>query len=163
MQTHHNVVNMPPWDRDILMLKTLHALNKVYKSPYQSKMKYTVMEETPIVSRQQIAELVDKLNTNGVPDTVAYVSEKEVKQVSADLAKLGYDERGYTSLFQGSVEPISFVVMNLRWEQAVSIIMIHWNGGDGLPLPASLLSQRVTGRDGQYFLNYFFFAISSNA
>jgi len=46
---------------------------------------------------------------------VAYVSEKEVLQVSADLAELGYDEQQYTPLFQGPpTEPISFVVMNLR-------------------------------------------------
>ena len=36
-----------------------------------------------VSQRQQIYELADTLNTNGVPDTVAYVSEKEVKQVSS--------------------------------------------------------------------------------
>ena len=72
------------------------------------------MEGTPNGQRQKITELANTLNANGVPDTVAYVSEKEVKQVSADLAKLGYEEQGYTTLFQGPVEPISFVVMNLR-------------------------------------------------
>ena len=78
-------------------------------------MKYPATEETPSSQRQQIKELADKLSTNGVPDTVAYVSEKEVLQVSADLAELGYDEQQYTSLFQGPpTEPISFVVMNLR-------------------------------------------------
>ena len=115
VQTHHNASNMPSWDRDILMLKTLHILNKAYKNQYKTKMKYPAMEETPSSQRQQIKELADKLSVNGVPDTVAYVSEKEVLQVSADLAELGYDEQQYTSLFQGPpTEPISFVVMNLR-------------------------------------------------
>ena len=114
VQTHHNVPDMAPWDRDILMLKTLHILNKTYKSPYQSQMKYPAIEGTPDRQRQKITELADTLNTDGVPDTVAYVSEKEVKQVSTDLAELGYEEWGYTALFQGPVEPISFVVMNLR-------------------------------------------------
>ena len=115
VQTHHNASNMPSWDRDVLMLKTLHTLNKAYKSQYQTKMKYPATEETPSSQRQQIKELADKLSTDGVPDTVAYVSEKEVLQVSADLAELGYDEQQYTSLFQGPpTEPISFVVMNLR-------------------------------------------------
>jgi hypothetical protein len=45
---------------------------------------------------------------------VAYISEKEVMQVSADLAKLGYREWEYSPLFQAPTEPISFVVMNLR-------------------------------------------------
>ena len=114
VQTHHNAPDMPPWDRDILMLKTLHILNKTYKNPYQSHMKYPAMEGTPNGQRQQITKLADTLSINGVPDTVAYVSEKEVKQVAADLDQLGYNERGYTSLFQGPVDPISFVVINLR-------------------------------------------------
>ena len=105
---------MDPWDRDILMLKTLGALNKVYKSDYHYKMKYSSMEGTPNRQRQKIKELTDKLSANGVPDTVAYISEKEVMRASVDLAKLGYREQEYSSLFQKPTEPISFVVMNLR-------------------------------------------------
>ena len=114
VRTHHNAPNMAPWDRDILMLKTLHILNKAYKSPYQSKMKYPAMDGTPDSQRQKITELADRLSIYGVPDTVAYVSEKEVKQVAVNLADLGYDEADYVALFQGPIEPISFVVINLR-------------------------------------------------
>jgi len=114
VQTHNDAPDMPPWDRDILMLKTLHALNKVYQSPYASKMEYPAMPGTPNAQHQQINELANSLSANGVPDTVAYVSEKEVGQVSADLAELGYVEQNYTPLFQGPVEPVSFVVMNFR-------------------------------------------------
>ena len=104
---------MSSWDRDILMLETLNALNKVYKSDYQFRMKYTSMEGTPSSQQQQIKELVDQLNIDGVPDTVAYVTEKEVRQVSSDLALLGYHDQRYIPLFQGTTEPISFVIMNL--------------------------------------------------
>jgi len=113
VQTHRDAPNMPSWDRDILMLKTLNTLNKAYKSHYESKMKYTVMEGAPSHQQKQINDLVDKLSINGVPDTVAYVTENEIIQVSADLASLGYDEQLYAPLFQGSNEPISFVIMNL--------------------------------------------------
>ena len=113
VQTHRDAPNMPSWDRDILMLKTLNTLNKAYKSHYESKMKYKAMEGAPSHQQKQINELVGKLSINGVPDTVAYVTENEVMQVSADLARLGYDEQLYAPLFQGSTEPISFVVMNL--------------------------------------------------
>ena len=114
LQSHHKVQTMDFWDRDILMLKTLNALNKVYKSNYHYRMKYSSMDGTPSNQRQQIKELTDKLSANGVPDTVAYISEKEVMQVSVDLSKLGYREQEYSSLFQKPTEPISFVVMNLR-------------------------------------------------
>ena len=76
-------------------------------------MKYTAMEGAPSSQQKQIKELAGKLSTNGVPDTVAYVTEKEVMKVSADLAELGYDEQLYAPLFQGSTEAISFVIMNL--------------------------------------------------
>ena len=113
VQTHRDALNMPSWDRDILMLKTLNTLNKVYKNHYQSKMKYAAMEGTPSSQQKQIKELADKLSINGVPDTVAYVTEKEVMQVSSDLAVLGYNEQQYAPLFKGPIEPISFVVMNV--------------------------------------------------
>jgi hypothetical protein len=113
VQSHREAPNMPSWDRDILMLKTLNALNKVYKNHYQSKMKYAAMEETPSSQQKQIKELAGKLSINGVPDTVAYVTEKEVMQVSSELAELGYDEQLYAPLFKGPIEPISFVIMNL--------------------------------------------------
>ena len=113
VQTHSDAPNMSSWDRDILMLKTLNILNKAYKNHYQSEMKYTAMEGAPSSQQKQIKELAGKLSTNGVPDTVAYVTEKEVMKVSADLAELGYDEQLYAPLFQGSTEAISFVIMNL--------------------------------------------------
>ena len=72
------------------------------------------MDGTPSNQRQQIKALTDKLSANGVPDAVAYISEKEVTQVSGDLAKLGYREQEYSPLFQAPTEPISFVVINLR-------------------------------------------------
>ena len=113
IQTHRDAPNMSSWDRDILMLETLNALNKVYKSHYQSRMEYTSIGGTPSSQQQQIKELVDQLNIDGVPDTVAYVTEKEVRQVSSDLALLGYHDQRYIPLFQGPTEPISFVIMNL--------------------------------------------------
>ena len=114
VQTHPKAIRMTPWDRDILMLKTLHILNKTYKSPYQAKMTYPEIEGTPNGERQIIYELANTLSISGVPDTVAYISSKEVQQVSSDLAKLGYDERVYATLFQGPTDPVSFVIINLR-------------------------------------------------
>jgi hypothetical protein len=113
VQTHSDAPNMSSWDRDILMLKTLNTLNKAYKNHYPSEMKYPAMEGAPSSQQKQIKELAGKLSTHGVPDTVAYVTEKEVMKVSADLAELGYDEQLYAPLFQGSTEAISFVIMKL--------------------------------------------------
>ena len=96
---------------DIIQLKPKTFRN--YKNHYQSKMKYAAMEGAPSSQQKQIKELAGKLSINGVPDTVAYVTEKEVMDVSSDLAVLGYDEQQYAPLFKGPIEPISFVIMNL--------------------------------------------------
>ncbi|MCH8158066.1 MAG: hypothetical protein IID18_10025, partial [Nitrospinae bacterium] len=114
VQTHHDAANMAPWDRDILMLQTLHTLNKAYKSPYRHKMEYPPMEGTPKHQHQQMEKLVRNLSVHGVPDTVAYVTESEVRQVADQLAALGYAAPDYAPLFQGPSEPISFVIMNFR-------------------------------------------------
>ena len=54
VQNHPQVASMAPWDRDILMLSTLTALNTVYRSPYSGKLNYPAMEGTPKKQRKLI-------------------------------------------------------------------------------------------------------------
>jgi hypothetical protein len=109
MQHHPRVAEMPPWDRDILMLSTLHALNTVYRSPYQGKLTYPAMEGTPKKQRKQIAQLAKNLSGRGVPDTVAYVTREEVLAALKPLRKLGYREKDIESAFNSPPPPVSFV------------------------------------------------------
>jgi len=114
VQTHPGISGMEPWDADILMLQTLHALNAHYKSPYKDKMDYPPMPGTPKKQRKQIAELAKNLSATGVPDTVAYVTESEVAAAAGRLKKLGYDERNLKHIFEPSPQPITFCHMTLR-------------------------------------------------
>ncbi len=109
VQNHPQAVNMAPWDRDILMLGTLNALNTVYRSPYSGKLSYPALEETPKKQRKQIAQLAKNLSSRGVPDTVAYVTLEEVLSALKPLRKLGYREKDIRSVFQSSPLPVSFV------------------------------------------------------
>ena len=109
MQNHPQVASMAPWDRDILMLGTLHALNTVYRSPYSGKLNYPAMEGTPKKQRKQIAKLAENLSGRGVPDTVAYVTREEVLAALKPLRKLGYREKDIQSAFQSPPPPVSFV------------------------------------------------------
>ena len=109
MQQHPRVAEMPPWDRDILMLSTLHALNTVYRSPYSGKLDYPAMEGTPKKQRKQIAQLSKNLSSRGVPDTVAYVTREEVLASLKPLRKLGYREKDIEAAFQSPPPPVSFV------------------------------------------------------
>ena len=109
VQNHPQVVNMAPWDRDVLMLGTLHALNTIYRSPYTGKLNYPAMEGTPKKQRKQIAQLVKNLSGRGVPDTVAYVTRDEVLAAVKPLRKLGYREKDIMAAFQSPPPPVSFV------------------------------------------------------
>lgn len=114
VQTHPRVAEMEPWDRDTLMLGTLHALNGVYKSPYKRKLNYPIMGGTPKKLRKQIAQMVETLNPAGVPDTVAYVTESEVFSVIKQLKRLGYAEKMLKRAFQDPRQAISFIYMNFK-------------------------------------------------
>ena len=114
IQTHPQIVEMEPWDRDTLMLSTLHALNGTYKSPYKRKMSYPIMEGTPKKQRKQIAQLAETLSPAGVPDTVAYVTEGEVFSVIKQLKGLGYVENELREAFLCPDQAIAFAYMNFR-------------------------------------------------
>ncbi len=114
VQSHPNITRLDPWDVDILMLQTLHALNTTYKSPYIQKMKYPPMPGTPKKPRKQINQLTEKLSPRGVPDTVAYVTKEEVFSSLKPLRKLGYREKDLAQAFLLPTSPIQFGYMNLR-------------------------------------------------
>ncbi|MFQ5449852.1 MAG: class I SAM-dependent methyltransferase [Nitrospinaceae bacterium] len=114
LQSHPQIPQMAPWDRDLLMVQTLHALNRAYRSPYKNKMEYPLLPGTPKKQRKQIAQLVKKLSPYGVPDTVAYVTDGEVFSVIGTLKRLGYSERGLHQVFDGPPDAITFVTLNFR-------------------------------------------------
>ncbi len=114
VQNHPEISHMRPWDIDLLMLNTLHALNAAYQSPYKQKMEYPAMPGTPKKYRKLIQQRVQSLSHAGVPDTVAYVTEKEVHSVAKQLGELGYRDTDLQNGFLNIDQPISFVRMNFQ-------------------------------------------------
>ena len=114
VQNHPQVANMPGWDRDILMLRTLQALNAVYHSPYPGKLEYPPMPGTPKKQRKQILQLAKNLSARGVPDTVAYVTKEEVFAALKPLRKLGYREKDIESAFHSTPLPVSFIHIQFK-------------------------------------------------
>ncbi|MGP0628281.1 hypothetical protein ACTRW9_01080 [Nitrospina sp. 32_T5] len=114
VQNHPKVAEMAPWDVDVLMLETLQALNTHYRSPHTSKMDYPTLPGTPKKQRKLIAQLVKNLSARGVPDTVAYVTESEVRAVEKPLRKLGYREKDIQRSFSLNDAPIQFCRLTLR-------------------------------------------------
>ena len=114
VQNHPQVAQMPGWDRDILMLRTLQALNSVYHSPYSGKLEYPSMPGTPKKQRKLISQLAKSLSARGVPDTVAYVTKEEVFTALKPLRKLGYREKDLSASFQSPPPPVSFIHIKFK-------------------------------------------------
>ena len=114
VQNHPQVAQMTGWDRDILMLRTLKALNSVYYSPYSGKLEYPPMPGTPKKQRKLILQLAKSLSAHGVPDTVAYVTQEEVFTALKPLRKLGYREKDLSASFQSPPPPVSFIHIQFK-------------------------------------------------
>ena len=84
-----NVISL--MDRDRVILKTFRTLAETYQSPYERKIDFPLSPETPPQERDAMREMLRALKPNGVPDTVAYLTEEEVFDVIGELERLGYD------------------------------------------------------------------------
>ena len=72
------------------------------------------MPGTPKKFRKLIQRKVESLSPSGVPDTVAYITENEVRGATKGLKKLGYREKDLRSSFTDIDQPISFARMNFQ-------------------------------------------------
>jgi len=79
------------WEQDRLILKTIEALNRFYRSPYARRLDFPLQPDTPADHRKELQDLVESLDARGIPDTVAYLSEDEVMGALPELETLGYD------------------------------------------------------------------------
>ncbi|MEK6577343.1 MAG: hypothetical protein AABZ05_07060, partial [Nitrospirota bacterium] len=92
VETHADFNTIQSWERDLLFLKTMHMLNKKYNSPYKRSIEIIPQEEAPEEARDAIRKLAASLKPDGVPDTVAYISEGEVFSLLNEFVELGYRE-----------------------------------------------------------------------
>jgi len=79
------------WEQDRLVLKTIKALNETYESPYRSRFEFPLSEKMPPDERETSSAILRSLKDNGIPDTVAYVTEEELTRAMTDLEAIGYD------------------------------------------------------------------------
>ncbi|CAI2719102.1 hypothetical protein [Nitrospina watsonii] len=114
VQNHPRVAEMAPWDVDVLMLETLQALNNRYRSPYPNRLDYPTLPGTPKKQRKLMQQLIQNMNARGVPDTVAYITESEVRAADKTLRKLGYREKDIQRSFHPANAAIQFCRLTLR-------------------------------------------------
>jgi hypothetical protein len=91
LETYPSPRMLKPWEQDRLTLKTLKALDGVYRSPYSRTIDYPIRPDTPEPERAELEALMKALPSTGVPDTIAYLSEEEILGAVTDLEALGFE------------------------------------------------------------------------
>jgi len=103
-----------PWQLDAFILRTLEAVNQTYRSPYQRRIEFPVMESTPAKERAELKALLQALPDHGVPDTIAYLTEAEIREAMPALEKLGYDAEGIKAMLQFPPQPVDYMHFSFR-------------------------------------------------
>lgn len=100
---------MTPWEQDRLMLKTFRALNETYRSPYERQVYFPIPLEMPPEEREFLQALVRSLAPTGIPDTVAYITEEELRLASKDLEDIGYDSQSFMIALTAPPSPVDYL------------------------------------------------------
>ena len=97
-----------PWELDRLTLQTIRTLNEIYESPYQRKIEFPLRNEMPQEERESAQGILLSLKANGIPDTIAYVSEEELSQAQVDLENLGYEREAWLMALGAPPSPVEY-------------------------------------------------------
>ncbi|MDX1412169.1 MAG: SAM-dependent methyltransferase, partial [Nitrospirales bacterium] len=106
-----------PWEMDALILKTIHAFNKTYQSPYQRTIEFPIHEQTPSREREELEALMASFSGRGVPDTIAYLTEDEIWKAMPDLEALGYEAEGIKHMLQAPHQSVDYMHCLFRPER----------------------------------------------
>ncbi|HSA86225.1 MAG TPA: class I SAM-dependent methyltransferase [Nitrospira sp.] len=78
-------------EQDRLVLKTIRALGDTFESPYRRRLEFPLSTAIPPEEREALGAIIRSLKDNGVPDTVAYLTEEDLTLAQNDLEAIGYD------------------------------------------------------------------------
>jgi hypothetical protein len=102
------------WEQDRLVLDTIRALNQTFESPYRRRLEFPLSTAVPPEEREALGALVRSLKDNGIPDTVAYLTEEELTLAQNDLEAIGYDEGAIKMALNAPPSPIEYCHFTCR-------------------------------------------------
>lgn len=106
---------LAPWEQDRLIIKTILLLNQRYQSPYGRPMEFTLRQDMPSAERAELEGILRSLKRDGIPDTVAYVSEEEVTGVLGELETLGYDPHMVQATLRVHPQSVDYLHLYLNY------------------------------------------------
>jgi hypothetical protein len=102
---------------DVFILRTLEAVNQTYRSPYQRHIEFPISDSTPPKERAELEALLHALPGHGVPDTIAYLTEAELRAAMPALEKLGYDLEGIKAMLQFPPQPVDYTHFSFNGQE----------------------------------------------
>ncbi|HMS84165.1 MAG TPA: class I SAM-dependent methyltransferase [Nitrospira sp.] len=99
---------LQPWEQDRLVLKTIRALNETFESPYRRRLSFPLDTTIPPEEREALGAILRSLKDNGIPDTVAYVSEEELTRAQRELEEIGYEPDAIAMAMSAPPSPIEY-------------------------------------------------------
>ncbi|MGB4068446.1 MAG: SAM-dependent methyltransferase [Nitrospira sp.] len=102
------------WEQDRLVLKTIRALNETFESPYRRRLEFPLGANMPPDERETLGAIVRALKDNGIPDTVAYVTEEELARAQKDLEEIGYDVDAIQIAMTAPPSPVEYCHFTCR-------------------------------------------------
>ncbi len=92
LATYPSVGFLRPLEQDRLIINTIRVLNESYRSPYERTIEFPIRHEMQQKEREALQGSILSLKRDGVPDTIAYLSEEEILGNIPGLEGLGYDQ-----------------------------------------------------------------------
>ncbi|QPD06058.1 MAG: hypothetical protein Nkreftii_003832 [Candidatus Nitrospira kreftii] len=102
------------WEQDRLVLKTIKALNETFESPYRRRLEFPLGTNIPPEERETLGAILRALKENGIPDTVAYLTEEELTHAQKDLEDLGYEHEAIKMALSAPPSPIEYCHFSCR-------------------------------------------------
>lgn len=103
-----------PWELDRLTVQTIRTLNDSYDSPYQRTIEFPLRSEMPAEEREATQGILRSLKPNGIPDTIAYVTEEELSQAQTELENLGYEREAVLMALGAPPSPVEYYHFTFR-------------------------------------------------
>ena len=108
LASHPRLPEDGQWEVDRFILKTIGVINLMYQSAYERKIEFPISATMEESQRKEVAQLLESLNSTGVPDTIAYLTEDEVLGVAEKLEELGYDRDSLRAALHAPPQPVDY-------------------------------------------------------
>ena len=99
---------LQPWEQDKLVLKTIRALNETFESPYRRRFEFPLGTQILPEEREALGAILRALKDNGIPDTVAYLTEEELIRAQKDLEEIGYEVETIQMALNAPPSPVEY-------------------------------------------------------